>query len=89
MAGGVGHTGGLTNPRPWRGRFQAGYSNTSGPSLASKEGAFTKKTVSKFNISKKCQSSYIPVSTTMCLSSYMGFKLGRSSFYPQCQKHIK
>ena len=33
MAGGVGHMGGLTNPRPWRGRCRAGFSNT-----------FTKKT---------------------------------------------
>ena len=42
MAGGVGHTGGLTNPRPWRGRCRAGYSITGGPPLALKEGAFTK-----------------------------------------------
>ena len=26
MAGRVGHTGGLINPRPWRGRCRAGYS---------------------------------------------------------------
>ena len=25
--------GGLTNPRPWRGRCRAGYSNTGGPPL--------------------------------------------------------
>ena len=31
MVGGMGHIGGLTNPRPWRGRCQAGYSNTGGP----------------------------------------------------------
>ena len=30
MAGGVGHTGGLTNRPPWRGRCQAGFSNTGG-----------------------------------------------------------
>ena len=36
MAGDVGHTGGLTNPRPWRGRCQAGYSNTGGPPLPQK-----------------------------------------------------
>ena len=36
MAGGMGHTGGLTNPRPWRGRFRAGYSNTGGPPLPRK-----------------------------------------------------
>ena len=33
MAGGVGHTGGLTNPRPWHGRCRAGYSHTGGPLL--------------------------------------------------------
>ena len=27
MVGGIGHTGGLTNPLPWRGRCQAGYKN--------------------------------------------------------------
>ena len=36
MAGGVGHTGGLTNPRPWRGKCRAGYSNTGGPPLPRK-----------------------------------------------------
>ena len=43
MVDDVGHTGGLTNPRPWRGRCRADYSNTGGPPLASKEGAFNKK----------------------------------------------
>ena len=36
MADGVGHTGGLTNPRPWRRRCRAGYSNTGGPPLPRK-----------------------------------------------------
>ena len=36
MVGGVGYTGGLTNPRPWRGRCQAGYSNTGGLPLPRK-----------------------------------------------------
>ena len=40
MAGGVGHTGGLTNPRPWRGRCQAGFSNTSGPPLPRKRAPY-------------------------------------------------
>ena len=31
MTGGGGPTGGLTNPRPWRGRCQASDPNTSGP----------------------------------------------------------
>ena len=43
MAGGVGHTGGLTNPRPWRGRCQAGYSNTGGPPLPRKRAPLQKK----------------------------------------------
>ena len=35
---------GQTNPRPWRGRCRAGFSNTGGhASLASKEGTFYKK----------------------------------------------
>ena len=32
----MGHTGGLINPRPWRGRCRAGYSNTGGPPLPGK-----------------------------------------------------
>ena len=28
MTGGVGHTGGLTSPRPWLRRGRVGYSNT-------------------------------------------------------------
>ena len=43
MVGGVGHTGGLTNPRPWRGSCRAGYSNTGGPPLPRKRAPFTKK----------------------------------------------
>ena len=43
MAGGVGHTGGLTNPRPWRGRCGAGYSNTGGPPLPRKRAPLQKK----------------------------------------------
>ena len=33
-------TGGLTNPRPWRGRCRAGYSNTGGPPLPRKRAPF-------------------------------------------------
>ena len=36
-------TGGLINPRPWRGRCQAGYSNTGGPPLPRKRAPLTKK----------------------------------------------
>ena len=43
MAGGVGHTGGLTNPRPWRGRCRAGFSNTGGPPLPRKRAPLQKK----------------------------------------------
>ena len=43
MAGGVGHTGGLTNPRPWRGRCRAGYSYTGGPPLPQKRAPYQKK----------------------------------------------
>ena len=45
MAGGVGHTGGLTNPRPWCGRCRAGYSNTGGPPLPRKRAPLQKKIV--------------------------------------------
>ena len=38
----VGYTGGLTNPRPWRGRCQAGYSNTDRPPLPRKRATLTK-----------------------------------------------
>ena len=43
MAGGVGHMGGLINPRPWRGRCRAGYSNTGGPPLPRKRAPLQKK----------------------------------------------
>ena len=43
MAGGVGHTDGLTNLRPWRERCRACYSNTGGPSLPRKGAPLTKK----------------------------------------------
>ena len=43
MAGGMGHTGGLTNPRPWRGRCRAGCSNTGGPPLPRKRAPLQKK----------------------------------------------
>ena len=46
MEGGVGHTGGLTNPRPWRGRCRVGYSNTGGPPLPRKRAPLQKKKVS-------------------------------------------
>ena len=36
-------TGGLTNPRPWRGRCRAGYSNTGGPPLPRKRAPLQKK----------------------------------------------
>ena len=36
-------TGGLTNPRPWRGRCRASYSNTGGPPLPRKRVPFSKK----------------------------------------------
>ena len=42
MAGGVGHTGGLTNPRPWRRRCRAGFSNTGGPPLPRKRAPIQK-----------------------------------------------
>ena len=43
MAGGVGHTGGLTKPRPWRRRCRVGYSNTGGPPLPQKRAPLQKK----------------------------------------------
>ena len=43
MVGVVGHTGGLTNPRIWRRRCRAGYSNTGGPPLPQKRAPFSKK----------------------------------------------
>ena len=36
-------TGGLTNPRPWRGRCGASFSNTGGPPLPRKRAPFSKK----------------------------------------------
>ena len=42
MVAGVGHTCGLTNPRPWRGRCRANYSNTGGPPLPQKRAPLQK-----------------------------------------------
>ena len=52
MAGGVGHTGGLTNLRPWRGRYQVGSSNTGRPPLLQKRAPSPKKELIAFY--KKC-----------------------------------
>ena len=49
MTGGVGHTGGLTNPRPWRRRCRAGYSNTGGPPLPRKRAPSSKKKGGNFS----------------------------------------
>ena len=38
-------TGGLTNPRPWRGRCRAGYSNTGGPPLPQKRAPLQKRQI--------------------------------------------
>ena len=43
MAGGVGHMGGLTNPRSWRGRCRAGCSNAGGPPLPRKRAPLQKR----------------------------------------------
>ena len=58
MAGGVGHTGGLTNPRPWRRRCRAGYSNTGGPPLPQKRAPFPKKS---WSYSKSLQRANLKV----------------------------
>ena len=46
--GGEGHTGGVTNPRPWRGRCRSGSSNTGGPPLPQRRAPFTKKTFFRY-----------------------------------------
>ena len=51
MAGGVGHMGGLTNPRPWRGRCRAGFSNTGGPPLPRKRAPLQQKKTKKNHFS--------------------------------------
>ena len=49
----MGHTGGLINPRSWRGRCRAGYSNTGGPPLPRKRAPCQKKCdLTKFSIFK-------------------------------------
>ena len=42
-------TGGLINPRPWRGRCRAGFSNTGGPPLPQKRTPPSKKAVLYYN----------------------------------------
>ena len=39
----MGHMGGLINPRPGRGQYRAGFSNTGGSPKPRKEGAVSKK----------------------------------------------
>ena len=56
MAGGVGHTDGLINPRPWRGRCHASYSNTGGPPLPRKRAPFTKTSPSQELVSASASS---------------------------------
>ena len=58
MEGDMGHKGGLINPRPWRGRCQAGYSNTGGPTLTQKR-APCKKIVLRCQVDSICFTSYI------------------------------
>ena len=41
----LGHMGGLTNPRPWRGRCRAGYSNTGEPPLPRKRAPLQKNLI--------------------------------------------
>ena len=55
MAGGVGHMGGLTNPRPWRGRCRAGFSNTGGPPLPRKRAPCQKNAYEFDNVHTKSQ----------------------------------
>ena len=50
IVGGVGHTGGLTNSRSWRGTCQAGYSNTGGSPLSRKRAPFSKKSQQQFRM---------------------------------------
>ena len=64
MAGGVGHTGGLTNPRPWRGRCRAGYSNTGGPPLPRKRAPLQKSHMSTTSRYVYTESAYsVPASS--------------------------
>ena len=61
-------TGGLTNPRPWRGRCRAGFSNTGGPPLPRKRAPLQK------NMTRNTKED-----TTARLTSYGDF--GRPKFY--------
>ena len=51
--------GGLTNPRPWRGRCRAGYSNTGGPPLPRKRAPSSKKGFKGLGYSMMLYSIYI------------------------------
>ena len=48
MVGDMGHKGGLINPRPWRGQYQAGFSNTGGSPKPRKRAPYQKKTLLNF-----------------------------------------
>ena len=77
MAGLVGHTGGLTNPRPWRGRCRAGYFSTSGPPLPRKRAPLQKRLA---------DGSQIEGDTTLKM---LGFVFGRRPNSDEHVRHIK
>ena len=73
MAGGMGHTGGLTIPRPWHGRCRAGSFNTSGPLLPRKRLPFfnfAQTLVNKFEQNKGRTQSFwviLPFASSIAL----------------------
>ena len=74
--GGVGHTGGLTNPRPWRGRCRAGSCNTGGPPLPQKRAPLQKgnKTIyssTLYNNNFICFNIYPFLSLTLAELSFL------------------
>ena len=77
MEGVVGHTGGLTNPRPWRGRCRAGYSNTGGPPLPRKRAPLQKK---RANNKQSNLSVYPPVILAWFLVAAISYSYALSAF---------
>ena len=66
MEGDMGHIGGLINPRPWRGRCRAGYSNTGEPPLPRKRAPCQKRHILQV-LRNLTQNTWYNITDSKCL----------------------
>ena len=69
MVGDMGHMGDLINPRPWRGQYRAGFSNTGGSPKPRKRAPCQKR---EFNIIEYllCLSEDMPINNLSSVQPY-------------------